>query len=361
MTKDSHPAPFRLPRRRVLRLYSLVHPLYPHMTMESGSTAASAPPPVMRSATAHLPSKSDLLERIRDERSAVLLVNTRSRRGRELLDATEGLLAEEGYGVVEEFLVHDSSLLAGTIERAVALKPSLLIVGGGDGTVSRIVGHLAYCDTALGLLPVGTTNNFARNLGMPFDLGDAVRVVTRGKVVDVDLGRVGDRFFANVASIGLGAEVHRRVSPHLKRVVGPGAYGLTGVRAFLSHSPFEAVVHTSDARHHFHTHQLIVANGAFYGGRLIARGVSAEDRVLTIFALGDRRKRRLLAGLASHAYGRRRRAEGGFFISTAEARIVTCPVRDVEIDGEIKARTPVAVSVAEQALRVMAPLAFVDR
>ena len=60
--------------------------------------------------------------------------------------------------------------LAGVIKTAVAAGPELLVVGGGDGTASRVAGQLAYQDTVLGLLPLGTTNNFARSVGIPSDL-----------------------------------------------------------------------------------------------------------------------------------------------------------------------------------------------
>jgi YegS/Rv2252/BmrU family lipid kinase len=305
-------------------------------------------------------AKAELEERIKSERSCVLLVNTHSRRGRELFTAAREQLVRQGYRILEEFAVANPSRLGAVVERAMAFDPSLLVVGSGDGTASTVTGHLAYRNTALGLLPLGTTNNFARNLGIPFNLEEAVRVITTGKVVDVDLGRVGDHYFANAASIGLAVDVARSISPRLKRVVGRPAYAITGVRTFVSHSPFRATVQTPEARHEFLTHMLILANGGYLGGREIAKGASLEDRELTIFPLGDHRTVRLAADLINHAYGRRRYVTEGPFISAARATVVTEPERCVEIDGEIKATTPIEVSVARQALRMMAPQSFVD-
>jgi YegS/Rv2252/BmrU family lipid kinase len=328
--------------------------------MSAGDRDNETPQPAGPTPEHLLPPKAALEERIRRQRTVALLVNTHSRRGRDLFEATIRLLAAEGYRVSAAFPVHDVGSLGAAIEQAVATEPSLLVVGSGDGTVSTVVGHLAYRDVALGLLPFGTTNNFARNLGLPFSLEQAVRVITRGKVVDIDLGLVDDHYFANVASIGVSVEVARRVSARLKRVVGRPAYTVAGAQAFVSHEPFRAVVRTPNARHEFFTHQLVVANGGYHGGRIIAHGASVEDRELTIFPLGDHRRSRFVAGLAAYAYGRRKYVAEGDFISTPEAVIECDPSRHVEIDGEIQAVTPITVSVARQALRIIAPQDFED-
>lgn len=318
------------------------------------------PSGVDREPESSLSSKTELDNRIKRERRAVLIVNTRSRRGRELFESSRRLLGREGYEVLAAYPVTDCTLLQQTIKNAVALRPSLLIVGSGDGTLSTAVDHLAYQDIALGLLPLGTTNNFARNLGLRLGLADAIHVITRGKVVDIDLGRVNDNYFGNAISVGLSVEVARRVSPRLKRVIGQSAYLLAGARAVAGHTPFKTTVVTPDTRHEYHTHQLVVANGGFHGGRAIAHGASVEDSRLTIFALGDHRRTRLVAGLAAYRYGRRKHISEGPFITTPCATIMSEPERLVEVDGEIEAVTPIRVDVARNALRVMAPSSFDD-
>lgn len=80
-------------------------------------------------------------------------------------------------------------------------------VGGGDGTIGAAASALAGTATPLGVLPLGTLNHFARDLGMPRDLGDAVRAIARGRVRAVDVGEIGGHVFLNNASIGFYAEV----------------------------------------------------------------------------------------------------------------------------------------------------------
>jgi len=117
-----------------------------------------------------------------------------------------------------------------------------VIVGGGDGTISSIVDYFAHQDVVLGILPLGTGNSFARTLGIPLTLEGAVDVIVHGKVADIDLGKVDQDYFANIASIGFSAEVARNSSNRLKKLLGPLAYGLVAVREFVRHRSFSCTL-----------------------------------------------------------------------------------------------------------------------
>ena len=94
-------------------------------------------------------------------------------------------------------------------KRAVSERHSRLAAGGGDGTVNAVAGAVAGTDTALGVIPMGTLNHFAKDIGIPLNLEDAVRNVFSGQVVKVDVGEVNGRVFVNNSGIG--------VYPHLVR------------------------------------------------------------------------------------------------------------------------------------------------
>jgi diacylglycerol kinase family enzyme len=79
----------------------------------------------------------------------------------------------------------------------------LIVAGGGDGTISSVASALVHTEAALGILPLGTFNHFARDLGIPLDVEAAVRVITAGKVAQVDVGEVNGRTFINNSSVGL--------------------------------------------------------------------------------------------------------------------------------------------------------------
>jgi diacylglycerol kinase (ATP) len=89
------------------------------------------------------------------------------------------------------------------------------VLGGGDGSVSSVAGVLAGCDAVLGVLPLGTANDFARTMGIPFELGAACATVADGVVGEADLGLARDHHYVNVASMGLGSAVAEAISPRL--------------------------------------------------------------------------------------------------------------------------------------------------
>ena len=305
-------------------------------------------------------SKQELEQRIRAHRRAVLVVNMLSRRGQRAAGVAKDMLEARGLNLTEVFLVRTPEDLADVIKTAVAAAPELLVVGGGDGTVSRLAGQLAYQDTVLGLLPLGTTNNFARNVGIPLDLPSAVNALVNGKVADVDLGRAGDRFFTNVAGIGLSADVAAAVSPRLKHVLGRTAYTLSGAAELRRHQAFTADIQTDGATLRVRTRQLVVANGGFHGGTRIGDDVGVDDRKLGLFWLGNATRTRFLIDLGMFILAPGRISRGPRFLSGARVNISTDPALPVELDGELGPRTPLALSVAPEALKIMVPLSFRD-
>jgi YegS/Rv2252/BmrU family lipid kinase len=113
------------------------------------------------------------------------------------------LAAFEGTGLAPQVELLLGSGIAEQVEQAVADGAKLVIVGGGDGSISAAAGVLAGTDTALGILPLGTLNHFARDLGIPFDLGEAARIIAAGQRQKVDLAEVNGRIFINNSAIGL--------------------------------------------------------------------------------------------------------------------------------------------------------------
>jgi diacylglycerol kinase family enzyme len=101
---------------------------------------------------------------------------------------------------------------------------------GGDGTVNEVVNGLLGTDVALGIIPVGTANDFARQTGIPADARGALEVVLEHEAVRIDVGTLNGRAFLNVSSAGIGAETTAETSAAAKGLLGPLAYALTGVR-----------------------------------------------------------------------------------------------------------------------------------
>ena len=321
---------------------------------------AGAANPTGRAATG-MRGKAEHLAAIRQQRRAVLVVNTRSRRGQRLYRAARGQLEAADFNLLGVFPVSQPGELDASLAAAVDLGPDLLIAGGGDGTLSLAARHLAYRDMAMGVLPLGTTNNFARSLGIPPGVAGAVDVLTRGKVADVDLGQADGTFFANLVSVGLSGEVADTVPHALKRLAGRAAYPLTALARLPRHRPFLATVTGTGQSRTMTTHQLNIANGSFHAGRPITADAGADDRLLMAYSLGGAGRPALIGSTVRHALlGTRRRLTEPAFLVGSDLHLHTDPPLPLDIDGEVRGRTPVRITLAPNALRVMVDQAFID-
>jgi YegS/Rv2252/BmrU family lipid kinase len=306
-------------------------------------------------------SKADLQAAIRQHRRAVLVVNTRSRRGAHMYRAAGRQLEAAGFDLLGSFAASRPGQLETSLAAALDLAPDLLIAGGGDGTVSLAARHLAHRDIALGIVPSGTTNNFARTLGIPLTVAGAVGALTRGKVADVDLGHVNGTYFANLVSVGLSGHVAATVRHDLKRLLGRAAYPLTALARLPRHRPFRAAITAGHQTRTFTTHQLNVANGSFHAGRPITGDASADDRLLLAYRLGGPGRPALIGATVRHALAgaRRTQAEPAFLAAT-DVWLHTDPPLPLDIDGEISGQTPARITLAPNALRVMVDAGFPD-
>ncbi|MFG2099994.1 diacylglycerol/lipid kinase family protein [Micromonospora echinaurantiaca] len=307
-------------------------------------------------------TKPELSATIRRDRRAVLVVNAHSRRGRRLYEGVRARLAAADFTLLGAYPVDRPGELEQTLAAAADLGPDLLVAGGGDGTIGTAARLLAHRDIALGLLPLGTTNNFARTVGIPLDLDAAVEVLATGKVIDVDLGLVGDMRFTNHVGIGLSADVMLRTPPRLKRATGRLAYPLTALALLTRHRPLRATVRAEGREREFVTHQLYVANGGFHAGRPITADADADDRLLVGYPVGGATRRELLRDTARNAAtGHRRTLREEPFLAVRQLWLETDRPAPVEVDGELYGETPIRIGLDPNALRIMAPADSPDR
>jgi diacylglycerol kinase (ATP) len=297
-----------------------------------------------------------------DAPRAALIVNTRSRSGEQTFFEALDRLEELGVSLGATYAIRDPVRLPETVREVLheSSEYRLLILGGGDGSVSSVVDFLAHHHIVLGLLPLGTANDFARTLGIPADVEKACETIAGGKIVDVDLGLAGDNYYVNVASAGLGVGVTQALSPRLKRRIGALAYPTAAIRAFLGHEPFSARLTFPDGDHepveYERLLQVAVGNGRFYGGGMVVAPQSGiDDRSLDIYAIEMGRHRDLFGVARYLKSGDFIRSESVGHFRTERVRLETEPELPVNIDGEVVTRTPQDFSMAHNALRVLVP------
>jgi diacylglycerol kinase (ATP) len=305
-------------------------------------------------------TKRELQKTLTEEKSAVLVVNTHSRRGERLFFRAVDELTKRGINIIASYPVRQPDHLPQVLKEAIRRKGSLVIVGGGDGTISSIVDLFAYQDIVLGILPLGTGNSFARTIGIPLTIEGAVDVIANGKVADIDLGKIDHDYFANIASLGFSAEVARSSSNRLKKFLGPLAYGLVAVREFARHRSFTCKLQLAQEEYKIKTHQLIIANGSFIGKTFLTPSISPDDRSLIVFTMDMLNRWQMLNLWIAFFLGKYTAFSEAKYFRTREMRIETDPPQYINVDGEITTQTPVTVCIAPEALRIMVPQSFQD-
>jgi YegS/Rv2252/BmrU family lipid kinase len=216
-----------------------------------------------------------------------------------------------GYGIDDPlwFEVGKSRRAPARIREALEQGADRILVWGGDGTVQRALDVLAGSGTTMAVLPAGTGNLFARNLGIPIDLDEAVRVALAGHVESIDVGRANGERFGVMAGVGADAAMIEEADGSLKDRLGRGAYVFTGARTFAAASAKVRVKVDGERFYSGTAGSVIVGNvGRLFGGVDAFDGASPTDGrldVAVITATGVRQWARVVAravvGTASKA------------------------------------------------------------
>jgi len=282
-------------------------------------------------------------------RQAALIVNTKSRKGQDAFRDACRLLTEAGIELVVRKAVKNPKRLPEEVRKAVEAQVPMVIVGGGDGSVSSTVDHFVGRKSVFALLPLGTANSFARSLDMPLDVEGAVGVITNGRVKTVDLGMIGKDYFANCAAIGLSPLIAETVPHGVKKIFGRPGYLAWAALQMARFKPFKLTVTQGKRVETLDALEVRIANGRFHGGaELVKTRVDAGEVVIQ--AIDGRLRAKLLWswGLAligpDQVRGTVREFRG------KEFRIETDPPLPISIDGEVMAKTPADVRLARRAM-----------
>lgn len=170
----------------------------------------------------------------------------------------------------------------------------VVIAGGGDGTVNEVANGLIQSEgelrTAMAILPLGTANDFARGCGIPTDTPEeALMLAANGDIRNIDVGRMNDQIFVNVASGGFGAEVTANTPIPMKKALGGGAYSLMGLVTALKMRPYRGTIKLPNGDEQQGTLiVLAVGNGRQAGGGYqVAPDALIDDGLLDVMAIHD--------------------------------------------------------------------------
>lgn len=232
----------------------------------------------------------------------------------------------------------------------------LVIVAGGDGSITAVIGALTGQRKPLGIIPLGTANDLARTLRIPHDIAAACEVIAGGATRQIDVSTVNGYYFCNVASVGMSVDITRKLTGQTKRRWGVLAYAVASLRALRHLRHFHATIRSAEGEMQTRTVQIAVGNGKYYGGGMVVSAdASIDDGKLHVYSLEVERWWEMLALFpalrrGSHIYWRQTRT-----LSTGELKVTTRRPRSIDIDGELATRTPAHFRVLPAALTVLCP------
>lgn len=288
-------------------------------------------------------------------RDAALVVNAHSRKGQDLFESAKAKLQEREVRLIAAHAVTDPTQLDSVVRKVVADGAPMVIVGGGDGSMSGTVDQLVGTKSVFAVLPLGTANSFARTLEIPLDLDGAIDVIARGECRRIDLGMINNDYFVNAASIGLSPMIGDTVPHKLKRYLGRVGYLLWALRCSVNFRPFRLLIEDSSKTHRLWSTEVRILNGPYHGGVELSDHANVESGEIVIQAVIGRSRVRLALDWYSKFFKLRDRDAHTEEFRGKMFRLDTKPHLRISIDGEVLARTPVHVRIAQAAVLVAVP------
>ncbi|MEA3059970.1 MAG: hypothetical protein QOE50_1382, partial [Sphingomonadales bacterium] len=235
-----------------------------------------------------------------------------------------------------------------------------LVVGGGDGTISAAASALVGTETLLGILPLGTLNHFARDLGIPTKLADAAKLIAERSARQVDVAEMNDRIFINNSAIGLYPLLVADRDSQRKRLGMPKAVAMifASIRTLVRFGRQRLTLTVNDREGQVDTPLLFVGNNDYRTDLPAAgRRESVEDGRLSVLVMRKKTRRGFIAA-SVRALLNRARADDMVRLNGVERLRVSSRKRRlaVSLDGEVvRVEPPLEYRIRPKALRVIAP------
>jgi len=246
------------------------------------------------------------------------------------------------------------------VRAELANNPSVVVAAGGDGTISDVAEALIGTDTRLGIIPVGTANIFARELGIPLDLEGACALLDgQPSTTNVDAMKVGKQYFVLQIGIGIDSLMIRDTDRQSKRRFGRAAYIWTAFTRLIGYQPTRFTIVADGKRIRPRASQVLIANGGVLGAPPFRWGpdIRPDDGKINVCIVSARTALDYI-GLIWHTLLDQQRRDRNVRYLTAERSIAISADQalPIQADGEIIGDTPIQIEVIPDALKVIVPL-----
>src|SRR5438309_9536017 len=285
-------------------------------------------------------------------RNTLVILNPAARSERAQRKRTQVEALAQGCSFCETTCVGEAESMA---RRGVQEGFDKIVAAGGDGTINEVVNGLAGSDATLGLLPIGTMNVFATELGLPaHDLELCWNIIQNANTRLVDLPNANGKYFVQLAGVGLDAQVVKETSLTLKRNFGPLSYLISAAQIAARQPPrlFLESENSSIKEGSF----VLVGNGRLYGGPFpFFKHAIIDDGLFDVIAFKQLGYLEIIKYLQDVVFSSEIRVPEIEYFQTRRLRVTSDSEVPVELDGELVGSCPVAFQVRERTLRVLVP------
>jgi diacylglycerol kinase (ATP) len=290
---------------------------------------------------------------------ALLIVNLNSKNGGSDIDQAITSLSKADIAVVSK-VASNAEELSHLIFHY-RQEVDFVIIGGGDGTLNGAAGALVETGLPLGILPMGTANDLARTLKIPFGIEGAAQVIAQGRVHRIDLGMVNGRYFFNIANIGLGVQVKNNLSYEMKQQWGIFSYVRGLISALKTYRPFRAEIVCDGHMLRVTSIQIAVGNGRHYGGGMtVSEKAQIDDGMCSLYSVKPSSMWEFLKSAFAFRSGQFKPHHPVDLEQGSTIEIKTNRRMAVSADGELVTHTPARFTVRKAAIEVFVPAAYLE-
>jgi diacylglycerol kinase (ATP) len=237
---------------------------------------------------------------------------------------------------------------------------AVIVAAGGDGTLNEIVNGIAgrSSDVRVGIVPLGTGNDFARSIGLPTKVDDCIEVIARGNLKAIDLVRVTSdqvRYFVNVSAGGFSGLGDEKLTPEIKKTWGPLAYLRSAAAALPELRAYQTTIVFDDGeRTSMSLYNVIIGNGRYVAGGIpVAPEAILNDGVLDVILIPEKPKAELAVVVAQILVGKHLSSDAIVYRRAAKVAVNSKPGMWFNVDGELVGNEPALFEVMAGAMQFL--------
>jgi len=230
-----------------------------------------------------------------------------------------------------------------------------ILIAGGDGTVDSLVNAMKHKDIniPIGILPVGTANDFGKFINMPNDIEEACKQILESRPVAVDVGKINDKYFINVASTGLFTDISQKIDANLKNTIGKLAYYLKGLEELPNFRKLKVKLSSKECNYDGEMYLLLVFNGKTAGNLNLAPEAEITDGKLDVIMFKAIQVIELVPLFIKLFRGEHLDSDKVVYFKTDDVYIESSEDIVTDIDGERGPEFPLRIQCIEGGIKLL--------